>query len=172
MAGVKALEAILDAGVKVALVYGDRDHQCAWPGAEKISLAANWTGAEEFRSAGYEYVQTNGSYQGGMVRQYGNFAFIRVFESGHDGKSSTTPSPQQSLADMSISSTAGAYQPETVFRVFDRAISNKDIATGKISTLPHGDCNRNRIAGNGDCTYTSAGPSSSWSHKNGTYNDG
>jgi carboxypeptidase D len=84
--GRKPMEYLLDQGVKVAMIYGDRDYRCPWNGAEKLSLAAAWSGAEDFGKAGYEYVQTNASYQGGVVRQYGNFSFTRVFEAGHDGE--------------------------------------------------------------------------------------
>ena len=84
--GKPALEYLLDHGVKVAMVYGDRDYRCPWNGAEVLSLETEWSGTEAFGKAGYEYIQTNASYQGGVVRQYGNFSFSQVFEAGHDGK--------------------------------------------------------------------------------------
>jgi carboxypeptidase D len=84
-AGMKDVEYLLDSGVKVALVYGDRDYRCPWVGVENLAIKANWTGADEFRSSGYEYVHTNKSYDGGVVRQHGNLSFTRVFEAGHDG---------------------------------------------------------------------------------------
>lgn len=86
IAGVKSIEYLLANGVKIDMMYGDRDYRCPWNGGEKLSLAAQWPGSAKFSSAGYEYVQTNSSYQGGMVRQYGKLAFVRVFEAGHDGK--------------------------------------------------------------------------------------
>ena len=85
--GLKDIEYLLDSGIKVTLVYGDRDLTCPWPGGESISLQANWAGAEEFRAAGYEHIQTNADYRGGVVRQRGNLSFSRVFEAGHDGMS-------------------------------------------------------------------------------------
>jgi len=85
-AGMVDIEYLLESGVKVALIYGDRDMRCPWLGGEAISLQANWTGAEEFRAAGYEYIHTNASYDGGVVRQHGNLSFSRVFEAGHDCK--------------------------------------------------------------------------------------
>jgi carboxypeptidase C (cathepsin A) len=72
----------------VALIYGDRDQRCPWLGGEHLSLAAKWPGSEGFNAAGYEYVKTNDSYNGGVVRQHGNLSFTRVFEAGHDRKSS------------------------------------------------------------------------------------
>lgn len=70
---------ILDSGIKVALVYGDRDYACNWIGGEEVSLAINYTESDQFRSAGYAAIETNSSYVGGQVRQHGNFSFSRVF---------------------------------------------------------------------------------------------
>ncbi|KAK1055897.1 hypothetical protein LTR74_015330 [Friedmanniomyces endolithicus] len=128
--GLEKLEYLLSWGVKVALVYGDRDYRCPWLGGEALSLQANWTGAGDFRAAGYEYIHTNRSYSGGVVRQHGNLSFSRVFESGHDAK-----------------------QPETNFQIFNRALFNKDIASGRLPTS--GRFNK----------YSTTGPSSSFSIK-------
>lgn len=81
-------------------------------GAENVSLSAVYPEATSFRNSGYAPITTNSSYEGGFVRQYGNFSFSRVFEAGH---------------------SVAAYQPETVFRIFERAIFGKDIATGETS---------------------------------------
>jgi carboxypeptidase C (cathepsin A) len=70
---------VLDSGIKVALVYGDRDYVCNWIGGEEASVAINYTHSDRFRSAGYAPIQTNLSYVGGQVRQYGNFSFSRVY---------------------------------------------------------------------------------------------
>ena len=83
--GLESVEYLLDMGTKVVMMYGDLDYRCPWIGAEKLSLAAQWDGADEFRMAGYEYVHTNHTYNGGVVRQYGNLSFTRIFEAGHDG---------------------------------------------------------------------------------------
>lgn len=79
-------------------------------GAENVSLSVSYADAPSFRSAGYAPITTNSSYQGGLVRQFRNFSFSRVFEAGH-------------MAD--------AYQPETLIRIFERAISGRDVATGE-----------------------------------------
>lgn len=79
-------------------------------GAENVSLSASYADAPSFQSAGYAPITTNSSYQGGLVRQFKNFSFSRVFGAGH-------------IAD--------AYQPETVLRIFERAISGRDVATGE-----------------------------------------
>lgn len=104
---------VLDAGIKVALVYGDRDYACNWIGGEDVSLLVNHKEASEFRAAGYAPLHTNASYVGGQVRQHGNFSFTRVYEAGHE-----VPS----------------YQPETAYEIFHRALFNRDLATGKIDT--------------------------------------
>ncbi|KAH0544617.1 hypothetical protein FGG08_001267 [Glutinoglossum americanum] len=123
---------ILNRGIKVALVYGDRDYSCNWIGGEAVSLAVDYHGQRNFKRAGYAPVQVSNGYVGGLVRQFGNFSFTRVFEAGHE---------------------IPAYQPETAYEIFQRATFNKDIATGKVSTL-------------GGYEYSSQGPSSTWKVKN------
>ena len=77
---------LLDAGVKVALVYGDSDYQCNWYGGEALSLAIESDLLSAFSEAGYADIQTNESYVGGAVRQHGNLSFARVFDAGHEGR--------------------------------------------------------------------------------------
>jgi hypothetical protein len=91
----------------------------------------SYPSASKFRSAGYESISTNSTH-GGVVRQHNKVSFSRVFEAGH---------------------AVGAFQPETVSKIFDRVMFNKDIATGRID-----------IAGNS--SYSSTGPESSFGIKN------
>lgn len=84
--GLANLGTLMDRGVKVALVYGDRDYQCNWLGGEAISLAIKANSTAGFANAGYANIQTNASYVGGLVRQHGNLTFSRVFQAGHEGK--------------------------------------------------------------------------------------
>ncbi|KAK0614703.1 Alpha/Beta hydrolase protein [Immersiella caudata] len=105
------LEFLLQRGHNVALVYGDRDYRCNWIAAENVSLVMNHPGSARFREAGYAPIRTNGSYNGGLVRQHGNLSFSRVFQAGHH---------------------VAAYQPETVYRIFKRAMFRKDVATGDV----------------------------------------
>lgn len=123
---------LLESGIKVTLVYGDRDFACNWYAGEAVSLAINYTHSSSFRSAGYTPITTNSSYTGGQVRQYGNLSFSRVYESGHE---------------------VPAYQPETAYQIFTRALFNKDIATGEIDTAKNG-------------TYATEGPSDTLAIKN------
>ncbi|KIW73072.1 hypothetical protein PV04_01219 [Phialophora macrospora] len=104
---------LLDRGVKVALMYGDRDYQCNWLGGEKISLAVKSQISEKFSKAGYTDIHTNATFVGGTVRQYGNFSFSRVYNAGHE---------------------VPYYQPETAYQIFNRVMKNLDISIGKVST--------------------------------------
>lgn len=123
---------LLDSGIKVALIYGDRDYACPWNGGEAVSLRVNHNEAPQFRTAGYASMHTNASYVGGLVRQHGNFSFTRVFESGHE---------------------VPAYQPQTAWEIFHRAMTNKDISSGKIDTASNS-------------SYSTKGPSSTFDVKN------
>ncbi|KAK3339794.1 Alpha/Beta hydrolase protein [Lasiosphaeria hispida] len=93
----------------VTFVYGDRDYRCNWLGGENVSLSLQHAGARAFRAAGYAPLRTNATYDGGVVRQAGGVAFVRVFQAGH---------------------SVAAYQPETVLRVFERSVFGRDVATG------------------------------------------
>jgi hypothetical protein len=78
---------LLEKGVKVSLVYGDRDFACNWIAGERTSLAIEYSGSAAFRGAGYMPIITNSTYIGGQVRQYGNLSFSRVYQAGHEGTS-------------------------------------------------------------------------------------
>ncbi|KAL2256780.1 hypothetical protein VTK26DRAFT_1138 [Humicola hyalothermophila] len=112
---LKFLGDLLDQGVKVHLMYGDRDYQCNWYGGEQVSLAINSRLAPGFRKAGYARIRTNSNSIGGYVRQHGHFSFSRVLDAGHE---------------------APWYQPETTYRIFHRATFNTDIATGRVPVEP------------------------------------
>ena len=125
------MSALIDNGVKVAMVYGDRDYACNWIGGEAVSLAVNYSNTAKFHSAGYTNLTVNSSYVGGLTRQYGNFSFSRIFQAGHE---------------------VPAYQPETAYRIFMRALNNMDIATGA-----------SNIAKNS--SYATTGMADTWSVK-------
>lgn len=55
---------------------------------EMGSLAVNSTFSSGFAAAGYANISTNATYDGGVVRQHGNFSFSRVFDAAHGGQSS------------------------------------------------------------------------------------
>ncbi|KAI1338149.1 carboxypeptidase C [Xylariaceae sp. FL0016] len=107
---VDALAELLDAGVKVHLMYGDRDFACNWIGGEAASLAVPYAHAGAFADAGYAPLVSEKGW-GGMTRQQGNFSFSRVFQAGHE---------------------VPRYAPEAAYAVFHRATFNRDIATGSM----------------------------------------
>lgn len=99
--------ALLSQGVSVIMYAGDADYNCNWLGGEAVS---NEVGAPGFSAAGYVNITTPDGIIHGQVRQAGTFAFVRVYESGHE---------------------VPFYQPELALTMFERAISGRDIATGK-----------------------------------------
>ena len=107
---------LLTLGVRVALVYGDRDYICNWLGGEAVafSIAAQSPAYAPFYSAGYADIVVNNSYVGGVVRQYGNLSFSRIYDAGH---------------------LIPAYQPETAFTVFTRIIMGSDLSLGEPADL-------------------------------------
>ena len=111
-ATIPALASLLAQGVRVALIYGDRDYACNWLGGEAVSfaVAAQSSALSPFYGAGYADIVTNSSYVGGAVRQYGNLSFSRVYDSGH---------------------LVPAYQPETAFTIFTRVVLGTEISTGE-----------------------------------------
>lgn len=103
---------LLSLGVRVALIYGDRDYICNWLGGEAVSfsIAAQSPTYAPFYSAGYADIVVNSTYVGGASRQYGNLSFSRIYDAGH---------------------LVPAYQPETAFTVFTRIIMGTDISLGE-----------------------------------------
>lgn len=102
---------LLDAGVKVHLMYGDRDYMTSWVGGERVSLAIQHRRAADFAAAGYAPLVTADAGVKGMTRQHGNLSFSRVFQSGHE---------------------VPTYQPVAAHEIFRRAMFNLDIATGLV----------------------------------------
>ncbi|KAK0276324.1 hypothetical protein LTR35_010649 [Friedmanniomyces endolithicus] len=108
------LEVILDAGVRVALYYGDADYICNWLGGQAVSEALNYTHAAQFRAALYSPFIVDGE-EYGEVRQYGNFSFLRVYESGHE---------------------VPFYQPKASLEFFRRVLGNLIVSDGSEAVTP------------------------------------
>ncbi len=110
---VPKIASLLRAGIRVGMVYGDRDFICNWLGGEAVSLAiaqaAGPAYAAAFPAAGYAPIIVNDSYIGGVVRQFANLSFSRIYQAGH---------------------FVPAYQPETAFQVFARVIMGTSVSTG------------------------------------------
>lgn len=110
---IPRLAALLNSGVRVGLIYGDRDYICNWYGGEAVSLRLAWEAGADygngFSDAGYAPIIVNQSYIGGAVRQFGNLSFSRVYQAGH---------------------AVPAYQPETAFQIFARLLAGGSMSTG------------------------------------------
>lgn len=138
---VPELAALLDKGIRIGFLYGDRDYICNWLGGEAISLAvAGATNASasnystQFPAAGYAPIIVNSSYIGGVVRQYGNLSFSRIYDAGH---------------------SVPAYQPETAFQVFARIIAGTSVSTGEAIDIAS-----YNTSGAANATHTNSLPSS------------
>lgn len=134
---------LLDHGVKVHLVYGDRDYACNWIGGEAVSLAIPHKYQKEFAKAGYTALTVSSPEEPpfvpyGLTRQHGNLSLTRMFQSGH-----MVPS----------------YQPEASLRVFERALFNKDIASGTVDLTKTGGWGG---ADEGAEVFASEGPGDTW----------
>ncbi|RPA93452.1 carboxypeptidase S1 [Choiromyces venosus 120613-1] len=99
---------LLGKGVRVSLSFGDRDYACNWFGGERSSLALEYPFKKKFASAGYQKLLVD-DIVGGEVREHGNFSFVRVYQAGHN---------------------IPAYQPLVSFKIFQRILQRKDLATG------------------------------------------
>ncbi|KAI0853039.1 peptidase [Daldinia vernicosa] len=102
------LEGLLAYDVRIAMIYGDADYICNWMGGEAVSLAVNYTHKKEFKEAGYAPFVVDG-VEYGESRQYGNFSFTRVYDSGHE---------------------VPYYQPKAALELFRRVLGNLVISDG------------------------------------------
>ncbi|KAI4658224.1 uncharacterized protein J4E79_007206 [Alternaria viburni] len=104
---IAACQKLLDAGVQVMLYYGDADYNCNWLGGQVVADMINATGYSE---AGFTNITTSDGIVHGQVKQAGLFSFLRIYESGHE---------------------VPFYQPLASLEIFERALKQVDIATGK-----------------------------------------
>ncbi|KAK0255716.1 hypothetical protein B0A54_11030 [Friedmanniomyces endolithicus] len=103
---IEDVKKLLTQGVYVVEYAGDADYNCNWFGGQVVSEE---TGGPSFVSAGYENISTSDDIVHGQVKQNGNFAFVRIYESGHE---------------------VPFYQPLVALEMFERAICGLDIAVG------------------------------------------
>jgi hypothetical protein len=89
------------------LYYGDADYNCNWLGGQVVADMINATGYSE---AGFTNITTSDGIVHGQVKQAGLFSFLRIYESGHE---------------------VPFYQPLAALEIFERALKQVDIATGK-----------------------------------------
>ncbi|KAJ5837123.1 Peptidase S10 serine carboxypeptidase [Penicillium robsamsonii] len=108
---LEAIGSILDSGISVTLVYGDRDFACNWLGGKALSQAIHWSKAHIFQKAGIQDVVIPLYPKAAQVQQGGGLSFIRVYSAGH---------------------SVGMQQPQIAQTIYNRAIMGLDIATGSI----------------------------------------
>jgi carboxypeptidase C (cathepsin A) len=99
---------LISQDINIVLYHGDADFICNWMGGERVAYEID---APDFAQAGYENISTPDHVVHGQVKQAGLFSFVRVYEAGHE---------------------VPFYQPELALTMFSRAISRKDIATGRL----------------------------------------
>lgn len=127
---------LIEANVTVIMYTGDADYNCNWLGGQVVS---NEIGAPGFKNAGYTNISTSDGIVHGQVKQAGKFAFLRIYESGHE---------------------VPFYQPVVALALFERAIKGLDIATGKVvvgaNYLTKGTAHSTYIEGNSTIQFTTA----------------
>lgn len=100
------LTTLVAAGVNVVLYVGDADYICNWVGGEAVAALVP---APSYADAGYTDIQSSDGKVHGQVKQANNYAFVRIYEAGHE---------------------VPFYQPVVSLELFERSYSYKDIATG------------------------------------------
>jgi len=73
---------IANKGYTVLIYSGDKDFICNWRGGEAWTTALDWTGKTSFNEATYKDWTVNG-VPAGQIREFENFKFLRVYDSGH-----------------------------------------------------------------------------------------
>lgn len=109
---IEDIQLLLQQGVHVILYAGDADYVCNLQGVEVVADKVNAPG---YSSAGFVNIATSDLIIHGQVKQAGSFAFVRIFESGHE---------------------VPYYQPLAAQVLFERALHHKDIATGRHDINP------------------------------------
>ena len=85
------------------------DFNCNWLGGQVV---ADEIAAPGYDTAGFVNITTSDGIVHGQVKQSGLFSFLRIYESGHE---------------------VPFYQPLAALEIFERALGQVDIATGKES---------------------------------------
>lgn len=109
---IEACRKLLAAGVSLTLYYGDADYNCNWLGGQVV---ADEIAAPGYDGAGFVNISTSDKIVHGQVKQSGLFSFARIYESGH---------------------LVPFFQPLTALTLFERALKQTDIATGKHKVRP------------------------------------
>ncbi|KAK0742310.1 Alpha/Beta hydrolase protein [Apiosordaria backusii] len=106
-----AITSLLSQGVRIALLYSDRDYLCNWRSGHSTSLTVSSLlpfYSSSFPAADYSPIYTNSSYTGGATRQFSLLSFSRIYSAGHFPSFS---------------------QAETTFQIFARIILGLSLST-------------------------------------------
>ncbi|EGX90665.1 serine carboxypeptidase, putative [Cordyceps militaris CM01] len=129
---IEALRNLVKHDINVALWSGDADFNCNWMGNQETARMVKAPGWGE---AGYADLATSDGQVNAQVKQSHKFSFTRFFWAGHE-----TP----------------FYQPLASLEYFERVISGRDIATGRVDVASQ-------------CAYRSVGtPESTFRQGNST----
>lgn len=93
-------------GVYLVQYNGDADYNCNWLGNQAVTELIDAPG---YKSAGFANISTSDNVVHGVVKQADNFAFLRIYEAGHE---------------------VPFYQPLVALTFFNRTIHGLDIETG------------------------------------------
>ncbi|KAF2663403.1 alpha/beta-hydrolase [Microthyrium microscopicum] len=104
---IQDMQDLINKGIYVVMYTGDADYNCNWLGGEAV---AEEICAPGFDDAGYTDIKTSDGISHGQVKQAANFAFLRIYESGHE---------------------VPFYQPLAALTMLWRVLNGKDVATGK-----------------------------------------
>ncbi|KAH8815737.1 putative serine carboxypeptidase [Xylogone sp. PMI_703] len=103
---VAAVQTLIKQGVYVTLYTGDADYICNWIGTQAV---ADEIAAPHYTNAGFVNITTSDGVVHGQVKQASHFAYVRIFESGHE---------------------VPFYQPLASLEMLERILAGQDIATG------------------------------------------
>ncbi|KAL9093863.1 MAG: hypothetical protein Q9165_003786 [Trypethelium subeluteriae] len=103
---IQDLQSLIKRGVYFVQYTGDADYNCNWLGGQVVADEINAPG---YGAAGFSNITTDDGIVHGVVKQSGNYAFVRVYYSGHE---------------------VPFYQPVLALALFNRTINKLDIATG------------------------------------------
>ncbi|KAI0933476.1 hypothetical protein AcV5_005612 [Taiwanofungus camphoratus] len=76
------IAALLERGVRALIYVGANDWICNWVGNERMTLALEWTGQEEFTSQPLREWMVDGAVAG-LTRSAGPFTFVTLDGAGH-----------------------------------------------------------------------------------------
>ncbi|KUL88856.1 hypothetical protein ZTR_03570 [Talaromyces verruculosus] len=124
---------LLSQGVSVVMYAGDADYNCNWLGGQEV---ASMVDAPGYNNAGYVNITTDDGLVHGQVRQAGKFAFVRIYESGHE---------------------VPFYQPVVALSMFERVINGYDVATGKVKAN-----SKYKTVGPAESTYREGNSTIQW----------